>query len=59
MGDSREWMISETSAFFKERIMEEHWVYSVSTYLWPWGVKDTGEGSKDKCKEEEEVFDLI
>ena len=52
-------MISETSAFFKERIMEEHWVYSVSTYLWPWGVKDVGEGSKDKLKEEEEVFNLI
>ena len=39
--------------------MEEHWVYSVSTYLWHYGGNTVGEGCKDKWKEEEEVFDLI
>ena len=52
-------MISEASTFFKGRILEEHWVSSVSTYLWPWGVETVGEGSKDMWEEEEEVFDSI
>ena len=42
---------------FKERILE-HWVSSVRTYLCPWGFKTVGEVSKDKWKEEEEVFDF-
>ena len=34
--------------FFKERILEEHWVSSISNYLWTWGLETVGEGSKDK-----------
>ena len=48
----------EALALFKERILEEHWVSSVSTYILPWGVQTLVEGSKDKLEEEEEVFDL-
>ena len=58
-GGSREWTISEASEVFKEQIMEEHWVFSVSTYLWPWGVETVVEGSGYKWEEEEEVFDYI
>ena len=43
----------EALAVLKERIMEEHWVYSFSTYLWSWGVETVGEGSEDKWEEEE------
>ena len=32
--------------------MEEHWVSSISTYIWPWGVKTVGEGSEDNWEEE-------
>ena len=39
--------------------MEEHWVSSVSTYLWPWGVNTVAEGPEDKWEEEEEVFNSI
>ena len=39
--------------------MEEHQVFSVSTYLWYWGFKTVAEGSEDKREEEEEVFDYI
>ena len=41
-GESREWTISEASSVFKEQIMEEHWVSSVSTHLWTWGVETVG-----------------
>ena len=47
-GDSREWTILEASAVFKARILEEHLVSSVSTYLWPWESETVGAGSKDK-----------
>ena len=50
--------ILEASVVFKEISLEEHWVSSVSTYLWPWGVETMGGGSEDKWEEEEEVFDL-
>ena len=46
-GDSREWTILEALAVFKERTMKEHWVSSVSTYIWHWGVKTVEEGSGD------------
>ena len=52
-------MISETLAVFKEQILEEHWMSSVITYLWPWGVKTVGELSKDKWEVEEEVLYYI
>ena len=58
-GESREWTILEASAVLKKQILEEHWVSSVSTYLWPWGIETVREGSKDMWEEEEEVFDLI
>ena len=56
-GDSIEWKTLEALAVFKGLILEEHWVSSISTYLWTWGVETVGEGSKDKREEEEEVFD--
>ena len=34
-GESIEWKISEDSAVFKEIMMEEHWVPSFSTFIWP------------------------
>ena len=43
-GDSREWIILEALAVFKEQILEEYWVCSVRVYLWPWGVKTVVEG---------------
>ena len=50
-------MISEASAVFKERILEVHWMSSISTYLWTQGVETVGEGYTVNWKEEEEVFD--
>ena len=43
-------MILESSAVFREQILEEHWMSSASTHLWTWGAETVGEGSKDKCK---------
>ena len=47
-GGLKRMAISEALAVFKERIMEEHWVSSVSTHLWPLGINTVGEGSRDK-----------
>ena len=52
-------MISEASSVLKEQNQEEHLVSSISTYLWLWGVETVGEGTKDKRKEGEEVFNSI
>ena len=41
-GELTERTISEASVVFMERILEEHWLSSISTYLWPWGVKTMG-----------------
>ena len=48
----------ESLAVFKQRILEEHWLYRLSSYLWSWGVEAVGErrGTQDKWKEQGKTF---
>ena len=50
---------SESSAVFKQLILEEHWLSGFSSYLWYWGSEAVVEVrcSKDKFKEEEDTLD--
>ena len=52
-------MVSKNPAFFKQLILEEHWLSRFSSYLLSWGINSVVERivNKYEWKSEEKAFD--